>query len=51
METTAGRNVPDGAPSFLVGAGPCLRWPRVRASLTFDGAVRVKSIVRSPRRR
>ena len=42
--TTAGRNVPDGAPSFLVGAGPCLRWPRLRASLTLDGAVRVKSI-------
>jgi hypothetical protein len=23
---------------LLVGAGPCLRWPRVRASLTFDAA-------------
>jgi hypothetical protein len=36
---------PRGAPSLLVGAGPCLRWPRVRASLTFDAALRGISIV------
>jgi hypothetical protein len=30
---------------LLVGAGPCLRWPRVRASLTFDAALRGISIV------
>jgi hypothetical protein len=36
---------PRGAPSLLVGAGPCLRWPRVRASLTFGAALRGISIV------
>ena len=36
---------PRGAPSLLVGAGPCLRWPRVRASLTFDAALRGISII------
>jgi hypothetical protein len=35
--TTASERVPR-APALLVGAGPCLRWPRLRASLTLDGA-------------
>ena len=39
------REAPRGAPSLLVGAGPCLRWPRLRASLTLDAALRGISIV------
>ena len=38
--TTASERVPKAHMALLAGAGPCLRWPRVRASLTLDGAIR-----------
>jgi hypothetical protein len=38
--TTASERVPKAHMALLAGAGPCLRWPRLRASLTLDGAIR-----------
>ena len=38
--TTASERVPKAHLALLAGAGPCLRWPRLRASLTVDGAIR-----------
>jgi len=38
-------NVPRGALSATVGAGPCIRWPRLRASLTADLGRRVGGFV------
>lgn len=38
--TTAGERVGDGSLALLAGAGPCLRWPRLRTSLTLDVARR-----------
>jgi hypothetical protein len=37
---TASERVPKAHMALLAGAGPCLRWPRLRASLTLDGAIR-----------
>ncbi|MEZ4400722.1 MAG: hypothetical protein R3B06_11925 [Kofleriaceae bacterium] len=36
---------PSGGPIFSVGAGPCLRWPRVRTALTLDFALRGVSLI------
>ncbi|MEZ4400724.1 MAG: hypothetical protein R3B06_11935 [Kofleriaceae bacterium] len=38
--TTAAEKVPKAHLALAIGAGPCLRWPRVRTSLTVDGAIR-----------
>lgn len=38
--TTASERVPKAHLALLAGAGPCLRWPRLRTSFTVDGAIR-----------
>lgn len=35
-----GEEVATGGPILLVGGGPCLRWPRLRTSLSLEGALR-----------
>jgi hypothetical protein len=35
-----GEEVATGGPILMAGGGPCLRWPRVRTSLSLDGALR-----------
>lgn len=35
-----GKEVATGGPILMVGGGPCLRWPRVRTSLSLEGALR-----------
>lgn len=35
-----GEEVATGGPILMVGGGPCLRWPRLRTSLSLDGALR-----------
>lgn len=37
---TSTEKVPKGSLALLAGAGPCLRWPRLRTSITLDGAIR-----------
>ena len=44
-DTIGDVKAPRGVPVLMVGAGPCLRWPRLRASLTFDAALRGVSLV------
>ena len=41
---SGGKDIPKGGPSVQVGAGPCRRWPRLRASLTLDGILRARAI-------
>ena len=38
--TTAAQKVPRAHLALLAGAGPCLRWPRLRTAITIDGAIR-----------
>ena len=35
-----GEEVATGGPILMVGGGPCLRWPRLRTSLSLEGALR-----------
>ena len=35
-----GEEVATGGPILLAGGGPCLRWPRLRTSLSLEGALR-----------
>ncbi len=44
-DTIGDVKAPRGVPVLMVGAGPCLRWPRLRTSLTFDAALRGVSLV------
>jgi hypothetical protein len=44
-DTIGDVKAPRGVPILMVGAGPCLRWPRLRTSLTFDAALRGVSLV------
>jgi hypothetical protein len=44
-DTIGDVKAPRGVPILMVGAGPCLRWPRLRTSLTFDAALRGVSLI------
>ncbi len=44
-DTIGDVKAPRGAPILMLGAGPCLRWPRLRTSLTFDAALRGVSLI------
>jgi len=44
-DTIGDVKAPHGVPVLLVGAGPCLRWPRLRTAFTFDAALRGVSLI------
>ena len=44
-DTIGDVKAPRGAPILMVGAGPCLRWPRIRTALTVDFALRGVSLI------
>jgi hypothetical protein len=35
-----GKEVATGGPILMAGGGPCLRWPRLRTSMSLEGALR-----------
>ncbi len=41
---SGGEAVHKGGMSLQLGVGPCVRWPRLRGSLTLDGVVRAKAV-------
>lgn len=44
-DTIGDVKAPRGTPILMVGAGPCLRWPRLRTAFTFDAALRGVSLI------
>lgn len=44
-DTIGDVKAPEGAPALTLGAGPCIRWPRLRASLTVDASLRGVSFI------